>query len=68
MIVYKGEGTEVAHYLVPRERASALFDAIAARDKRLHANPGAHAAVPGEEIRNTEAFLARYLRPGVDAP
>jgi dienelactone hydrolase len=47
--------------LIPRERAAALFGAIASADKRLHAHPGAHAAVPPEEFAFTEAFLAKRL-------
>lgn len=47
--------------LVPRETASTLFDAIASSDKRLHANPGKHSAVPVEEFRNSEVFLAKHL-------
>lgn len=50
--------------LVPPERALTLFRAIGARDKRLHAHPGAHAAVPAEEIDASEAFLARHLDAG----
>ena len=52
--------------LIPREAASELFDAIASPDKRLHANPGAHSAVPREEFLFTQAFLARHL--GVREP
>jgi dienelactone hydrolase len=47
--------------LIPREAVSDLFDALGTGDKRLHANPGAHAAVPPEEFGSTEAFLARHL-------
>jgi dienelactone hydrolase len=47
--------------LVPAERALALFRAIGARDKRMHAHPGAHSAVPLEEIDASEAFLAAHL-------
>lgn len=49
--------------LVPATRALALFDCIASTDKRLHAHPGAHSAVPIEEIDASEAFLARHLAP-----
>lgn len=48
--------------LVPRERAAALFDAIASPDKQLHANPGRHAAVPAREVRASEDFLALHLK------
>jgi dienelactone hydrolase len=47
--------------LVPPERAMALFRTIGSADKRLHAHPGAHAAVPTEEIDASEAFFARHL-------
>ena len=49
--------------LFTREGCLALFDAFASTDKRLHANPGAHSAVPVEEIEASEAFLARHLVP-----
>lgn len=47
--------------LVPREKALALFQSIGSEDKRLHAHPGAHAAVPPEEIDASESFFARHL-------
>lgn len=47
--------------LIPRESASELFGALATKDKRLHANPGRHAAVPLEEFLETQNFLARHL-------
>lgn len=47
--------------LIAPERALALFRSIGSQDKRLHAHPGAHAAVPIEEIEASEAFLARHL-------
>jgi len=47
--------------LFPREEQSALFDALGTKDKRLHANPGLHAAVPMEELRHSREFLNRYL-------
>jgi dienelactone hydrolase len=47
--------------LIPREKSSELFGAIGGRDKRLHANPGLHSAVPPEEFFNTQNFLARHL-------
>ena len=47
--------------LIARDHASALFDAIAAEDKRLHANPGAHSAVPREEFLFTQQFLTERL-------
>ena len=47
--------------LVPTAGALALFRAIGSQDKRLHAHPGAHSAVPIEEIEASEAFFARHL-------
>jgi dienelactone hydrolase len=47
--------------LFPTETAFALFDSIGSEDKRLHAAPGPHGAVPEEELAASEAFLARYL-------
>jgi dienelactone hydrolase len=47
--------------LFPVDTAFALFDSIGSPDKRLHAAPGPHGAVPEEEIAASEAFLARYL-------
>jgi dienelactone hydrolase len=48
--------------LFARPPSLALFDALGSRDKRLHANPGRHAAVPPEEFGESERFLARHLR------
>jgi len=47
--------------LVPPARALALFRSLGSKDKRLHAHPGAHSAVPLEEIDASEAFFARHL-------
>jgi dienelactone hydrolase len=47
--------------LFPVETSGQLFDALASADKRLHAHSGAHAAVPPEEFRASEEFLARHL-------
>jgi dienelactone hydrolase len=47
--------------LVSPGRGLDLFRALGSADKRLHAHPGAHAAVPEEEIEASEAFLARHL-------
>jgi dienelactone hydrolase len=46
---------------VPRGEGFELFDAIGSRDKRLHAQPGGHSDLPGEEITAAEEFFARYL-------
>lgn len=50
--------------LVPRDDALALFDRLGSLDKRLHAHPGEHAAVPAEELVFSVDFLARHLVPG----
>jgi dienelactone hydrolase len=47
--------------LVPPERALGLFRTLGAPDRRLHAHPGAHSAVPPEEMEASEAFLQRHL-------
>jgi len=47
--------------LVPTALALGLFRSIGSQDKRLHAHPGAHSAVPIEEIEASEAFIARHL-------
>ncbi len=47
--------------LFDREGVLALFDALGSLDKRLHAHPGNHAAVPEEEAVMSEQFLVRYL-------
>ena len=48
--------------LIARDASLALFDGIGSVDKRLHAHPGAHAAVPREEFLLTQAFLAERLQ------
>ena len=53
--------------MVPRTEAFALFDALGSIDKRLHAHPGEHAAVPAEELLFSVDFLARHLAPGESA-
>jgi len=47
--------------LIARADAFELFDAISSIDKRLHAHPGDHAAVPTEEAVFSARFLARHL-------
>jgi dienelactone hydrolase len=47
--------------LVPTDKALALFQSIGSQDKRLHAHPGAHSAVPIEEIEASEALFAKHL-------
>lgn len=53
--------------LVPRQAALDLFAALGAKDKRVHAHPGTHQAVPPEEFDATEAFLSRHLETGPSA-
>ena len=43
--------------LFPRDGHLELFDALASDDKRMHADPGLHAQVPGEEIDFSFEFL-----------
>jgi dienelactone hydrolase len=52
---------QVDDELVPPERAFELFRAVGSHDKRLHAHPGLHSAVPLEEIDASEWFLASHL-------
>jgi dienelactone hydrolase len=49
--------------LMRRDDVLALYAEIGSADKRLHANPGAHAAVPADEFTDTERFLAERLAP-----
>lgn len=49
--------------LIPRADAHEMFDTFASVDKRLHAHPGDHSAVPVEEIVFSARFLARHLAP-----
>ena len=48
--------------LFTRDEYLALFDALATTDKRMHANPGLHPAVPVEELHHSIAFLASQLQ------
>ena len=47
--------------LFPRDGYLDLFDALSSDDKRIHANPGLHPEVPGEEIDFSFEFLSRHL-------
>lgn len=47
--------------LVQRTDALTLFDTLASPDKTMHVNPGAHSAVPAEEIDASERFFAKHL-------
>ncbi len=51
--------------LFDRDGYLALFDALGSADKRLHANPGLHPEIPGEEVDATEAFIAARLEGDV---
>jgi fermentation-respiration switch protein FrsA (DUF1100 family) len=51
-----------ADELFPRASAFELFDLIGSRDKTLHANPGAHGAVPAHEFSWSARYLLRHLR------
>ena len=50
--------------LFSREECLALFDALATDDKRIHANPGLHPAVPVEELHASIEFLVAGLTGG----
>ncbi|MCY4129660.1 MAG: hypothetical protein OXG15_10545 [Gammaproteobacteria bacterium] len=47
--------------LFSREGYLELFDALASSDKRIHANPGLHPEVPGEEMRFAFDFMLKHL-------
>ncbi|WP_101790466.1 dienelactone hydrolase family protein [Nonomuraea indica] len=47
---------------VPRAQGLALFDALGAKEKTLHANPGRHGEIPAFELDSTVRFFARHLR------
>lgn len=46
---------------VPRTQSLTLFDALAAAEKTLHANPGRHGEVPAFEMDSTLRFFGRHL-------
>jgi len=50
--------------LIPRDSVFELFDALGSLDKRLHATPGEHSAVPAEEFTLSARFLARHPSGG----
>jgi dienelactone hydrolase len=52
--------------LIPRKSSNELFGALASQDKRLHAHPGLHSAVPPDEFLYTQNFLAGRLAAGSD--
>jgi len=47
--------------IIPRDSCLELFAALGTGKKTLHANPGAHAAVPAFEINGSVKYLDRYL-------
>ena len=47
--------------LFPRDDALALFDALGTADKRLHAHPGGHGALPVEAFAASAEFLVEHL-------
>jgi dienelactone hydrolase len=47
--------------LVPFDGAVSTFRRLGSTDKRLHAHPGLHSAVPLEEVEASETFLAKHL-------
>ncbi len=47
--------------IVPRDACLELFDRLGTSNKTLHANPGAHAAVPEFEISGSVDYLDHYL-------
>ncbi|MEZ5379171.1 MAG: hypothetical protein R2733_21920 [Acidimicrobiales bacterium] len=53
--------------LFSRDEYLALFDTLASTDKRLHANPGLHPAVPLEELDHGLEFLVQHLTGTVPA-
>ncbi|MEU0578864.1 alpha/beta hydrolase [Streptomyces griseoincarnatus] len=46
---------------VSREQSLALYDALASREKTLHANPGGHGELPPFEQDGALSFFTRYL-------
>ncbi|CAL9426184.1 hypothetical protein SUDANB60_01932 [Streptomyces sp. enrichment culture] len=49
---------------VPREQSLALFDALASKEKTLHAGPGGHGELPAFELDSAVSFFSRHLGPG----
>lgn len=46
-----------------RESALQLFDELGSSDKRIHAHPGDHGAIPPDEHEDCARFLGTRLRP-----
>ncbi len=53
--------TQLEDELFTRDGCLELFDAFGSEDKRLHANPGLHAQVPGEEMRFAFNFMLKHI-------
>jgi pimeloyl-ACP methyl ester carboxylesterase len=53
--------------LVPRDAGLAVFDALASREKTLHANTGRHAEVPRFELDCSVRFFLRHLTTPIRA-
>ncbi|CAL9549858.1 alpha/beta hydrolase family protein [Streptomyces sp. enrichment culture] len=49
---------------VPREQSLALFDALASKEKTLHAGPDGHGELPAFELDSAVSFFSRHLGPG----
>jgi dienelactone hydrolase len=54
--------------LFQRQPVFDLFDAIASPDKRMHVQPGKHAAVPAEEFEQSVEFLVKHLTTSATPP
>lgn len=48
--------------VVPRERCLDLFGLLGSERKTLHANPGAHSAVPVNEIVSSVGYLDKHVK------
>jgi pimeloyl-ACP methyl ester carboxylesterase len=48
--------------VVPREKCLQLFDLLGSERKTLHANPGAHSAVPVNEVVSSVGYLNKYVK------
>jgi dienelactone hydrolase len=53
---------------VPRAESLAVFDALASKEKTLHANPGGHMDVPRFETDSALRFFQRHLDQGAPLP
>jgi hypothetical protein len=53
---------------IERQSGLALFDAFASTEKTLHANPGAHRAIPAFELDSSTRFFVRHLGRVVTSP